>query len=245
MRNIEITLREILISIVIVLVMVGLGFFLAESIHDTVTSDNEKYFKALKVDNNPDLFDYAIRTDVGDMLSYGQFKANEPVSDRLIKGKYYSINKTEEHYTMHTRTVTYKCGKHTCTRTEVYWTWDYVGEEDFNTKTFTYLGREFNYNKIHFYNYEYYDTVQTSSHVRFKIYIIPREFNGTLYSKASNKTIKDNSLYANQKIKEVIDGKEHSADHWVIGFWIAWSILIAAIVFIFIALDNKYINNKR
>jgi hypothetical protein len=243
-RDVEITLREILVSVVIALLMISLGFFFAGSIHDKVSSDNEKYFKALKVDNNPDLFDYAIRTQVGDMLSFGKFKANEPVSDNLIKGKYFYIDKVEEHYTMHTRVVTYKCGKSTCTRTEIYWTWDRVGEDWKNTKTFTYLGRKFNFDKVRFGNDQYYDTIKTSSQVRFKIYVIPQEFNGSLYSNANDKTIKENELYANQKIKEVVNDKEHSADNWVIFFWIMWSVLIAAVVVIFVALDNKYLNNK-
>jgi hypothetical protein len=145
---------------------------------------------------------------------------------------------------MHTRVVSYKCGKHTCHRTEIYWTWDKVGEDWSNTKTFTYLGRKFNYDKVNFYNDQYYDTIKTSSHVRFKYYVIPQEFNGTLYSKAVGKTIKNNDLYANEKIKDVIDAKKHSADNWVIFFWVMWSILIAAIVIVFVVLENKYLNNK-
>lgn len=245
MRDIEFTFREVLVSIVITLFMVGLGFFLAETIHDNIASENEKYFKALKVNNDKDMFDYAIRTDVGDMLSYGSFKANEPVSDHLIKGTYFYIDKIEEHYTMHTRVVSYKCGKRTCHRTETYWTWDEVGSEEFHTKTFTYLGRDFNYNKIGFNNDEYYDTVHTGYHVRFKFYIIPTQFNGTLYSKAEDKTIKNNELYDNQKIKDVMNEKEHSADNWVIAFWVFWCFFIAAVVLIFMALDNKYLNNKK
>jgi hypothetical protein len=244
MRDIEITFREILVSIVIVLLMIGLGFFIAESIHDKVFSDNEKYFKALKVNNNPDLFDYAIRTQVGDMVSYGQFKANDPVSDSLIKGEYFYIDKVEEHYRMHTRVVSYKCGKHTCTRTETYWTWDKVDENWSNTKTFTYLGRKFNYDVVNFYNDQYYDTVNSGFHVRFKFYVIPTKFDGTLYSKSVDKTIKENSLYANQKINEVINDKEHSADYLVTFFWVMWGSLIVVIVVVFVVLENKFLNNK-
>lgn len=243
-NNFEITKREILVSIVIILTMLGLGFFIADSIHSKVTEDSEKYFKALKVDNDPNLFDYAIRTEVGDVLSYGKFKANEPVSDKLIKGKYFTINKTEEHYTMHTRTVSYKCGKSTCTRTETYWTWDYYDDETISTKTFNYLGKDFDYNKINFNNYKYKETVKTSSHVRFVFDVIPIEFNGTLFAKHINKTITDTNLYTGENIKKVITEKEHSADNWVIVFWISWVLLIAIIVVIFVALDNRYINNE-
>lgn len=244
MRDIEFTFREILVSVVIALLMLGLGFFIAESIRDKVSSDNEKYFKALKINNQAELFDYAIRTEVGDVLSFGQFKANQPISDRLIKGKYFAINKTEEHYTMHTRTVSYKCGKHTCHRTETYWTWDEVGNEKFTTKTFSFLGRNFNYNLIDFHNYDYIDTVKTSSYVRFKFDGIPLEFKGTLFSNTKNNTIKENVLFPSESIKEVINDKENSAGEWVIGFWVAWSIFIIAGVIGFMALENRYLNNN-
>lgn len=244
-RQVEVTMREVLASIVIVLIMVGAGFFIADTIHDNLTSDNEKYFKALKIDNNPNLFDYSIRTEVGDMLSYGTFKAKQPVSDALVKGKYFAMEKTEEHYTMHTRTVSYKCGKSTCFRTEVYWTWDEVGSEIFTTKTFTFLGRTFDYNKVNFHHYQYLDTIHTDYHVRFQFYVIPTEFKGTLYSIAKDKTIKDNTLYANQKIKEVMNDIEHDADKWVLFFWIGWIVLILIIVVVFWVLENKYLNNHK
>lgn len=244
MRDFEITIREILVSIVIVLLMIGLGFFIAESIHDKITSDSEVYFKSLKVNKDQELFDYAIRTEVGDMLSFGKFKAYEPVSDSLINGKFFAINKVEEHYTMHTRTVSYKCGKSTCTRTETYWTWDYVGETNTNTKTFTYLGKKFDFETVNFNNEQFFDTVDISSDDRFQFYVIPIEFNGTLYSKAKDKTIKENKLYSEQTIKQVIDNKKHSADFWVNWFWFGWGVLIVILVAVFMLLDNKYINNN-
>lgn len=240
MRNVDFTFREILISIIIALLMVGLGFFIAESIQDKVTSGNEKYFKAFKVEDK-NLFDYAIRTQVGDILSYGEIKANEPVSDDLIKGKYFAIDKREEHYTMHTRTVSYKCGKLTCYRTETYWTWDEIGRKQSNTKTFTYLGKKFDYDKVNFNNYIKIDTVNAGYHVRFIFYAIPEQFKGTLYSKAKDGTIYNNELYSGKKIKDVINEKEGSADQWVIIFWIVWIILILMIVILFMTMENKYI----
>lgn len=245
MRDVEVTPREVLVSVVIVLLMVGIGFFIAESIHNKVSVDNEQYFKALKIDNNPELFDYAIKTEVGNMLSYGKFKANEPVSDRLIKGEYFSIIKTEEHYVMKTRTVTYtdSNGK-TKTRTETYWEWDEVDEEQFKTDTFNYLGRNFKYKIVPFRNYKYKETVKTSSHVRFIFYVIPEEFNGTLYSKAKSKTITDTKLYSGDNIKDVIADKEGSADNAVLIFWICWILLTSIIVVVFVVLENRYINDN-
>lgn len=245
MSNIEITKREILVGIVIGLIMITLGFFLATSIHNSVSESNEKYFKALKVDNNPDMFNYAINTEIGDMVSYGKFKASEPVSDDMIDGKYFSIRKIEQHYVMKTRTVTYtdSNGK-TKTRTETYWEWDEVNREYFNTKTFEYLGETFDHDFISIDHYEYKDTIKVSSHVRYKIYTIPSEFNAALYSKAVDKTIKDNQIYPHDTIETLVDKKEKSADTSVIIFWIAWVLMTIGAIIGFVALDNKYLNDK-
>lgn len=245
MKDIEITLREMLVSIVIILIMIGLGFMLAEKIHDAASSESEKYFKSLKVNNDPELFNYSLRTEVGYMTSQGTFKANEPVSDKLIKGKYFSIIKDEEHYVMKTRTVTYTDSKgETRTKTETYWEWDWVDRKKSNTKSFSYLGKDFKYNKIKFKNHSHKKTVKTSSHVRFQIYVIPKEFNGTLFSKAEGKTINDNVLYEGKSIKDVMKQKENAAENYVTGFWIAWIFLIILVTVVFVALENRYINNN-
>lgn len=243
--GIEITKREALLSVVGVLILTGLGFFIATSIHDKVWTDNEKYFKALSIDNDADTFDYALETEVGNALSFGRVTANEPVTDKLIKGGYYAIQKDEEHYTMHTRTVSYKCGKKsTCHRTETYWTWDFVDRESKATKTFKFLGKDFDRKKVDFHNYEYTDTVKTSPHVRYVFSTIPKSFTGTLFANISDNTIKDTNFFHNMDIKSVKQSKEKSADHWVIGFWWMWGILITTLVIIFVALDNRYINGK-
>lgn len=247
MRNIGITKREILVSVIIVLLMVGLGYFISTAIHNNVTVGNEKYFKALQVDDNPELFNYAIETQVGGVLSYGVFKANESVTDSLIEGEYFSMIKNEEHYVMKTRVVTYvDSDGNSKTRTETYWEWDVVKRELFITKTFEYLGRDFNFSTVEFNNHRYNDTVKKKafSDVRWVYYTIPKEFNATLYSQAESKTIKKNEIYPNQTIEALIAKVEKGADSAVIVFWIVWAVLIVIIVGIFVALDNKFINNK-
>lgn len=247
MRDIEITKREIMASIVIILLMIGIGFFISTSIHNKVSVDNEKYFKAMKIDNLPELFDYAINTEIGDMLSYGKFKANEPVSDPMIKGEYFSIRKIEEHYVMKTRVVTYTDSNgNTQTRTETYWEWDEWERDYFHTKTFNYLGRDFKKDRVKIDNYVYKDTVKKNSlsNVRWVLYVIPKEFSASLYSNAKDGTIQQNELYAGQEINRVIEKKEKGADNAVTMFWIIWTVLIVIVIVIFAILDNRYLNNK-
>ncbi|PTY93040.1 hypothetical protein [Heyndrickxia sporothermodurans] len=243
--NIEITKREVLVSISIVLIMVGLGFLIATKVHDYTMSSNEKYFKALKVDNDPELFQYAIDTEVGNLVSYGTVKAKEPVSDPMIDGKYFDLTKIEEHYVMKTRTVTYtdSNGK-TQTKTETYWEWEEYDRWYSHTDTFTYLGQTYDFDFIKFSHDSYIDTYEDGmfSDVRYKFYGIPSKFNGSLYSKATKKTIANNTFHYGQTIKQLMSQKENEASHMTIFFWILWTFVIGLAVFGFVALDNKFLN---
>lgn len=246
MRDLDITRRELIASIAIVFAMIGIGFLISTSIHNAVSTENEKYFKAVKIDKDEDLFGYAIDTSVGNILSHGILKANQTVSDSMVDGEYFSIIKTEEHYVMKTRVVTYtdSNGK-TQTRTETYWEWDEIKREKFNTETFNYLGKDFDFNIVKINHHKYLETVKKRglSSVRWKFYVIPKEFSGTMYSEAKNKTLSKNELYAGKAIEKVMEEKEKAADIAVIVFWIFWVILTGALVFVFIALENRYLNN--
>lgn len=247
MMNIEVTKREVLVSVIIILLMISVGFFLATSLHNSISVDNEKYFRALKIDNNPSLFNHAINTDVGNMVSYGTFKANEPVTDSMIDGEYFSIVKIEEHYVQKTRTVNYVDSNGTPqTRIETYWEWDEVGREYFNTETFTFLEKVFDYEKIKFKNYSYNSTVKphSFSNVRYIFRTIPLEFDAVIYSKAKSKTITNTKIHYNTTIESLINKKENEANETVIVFWVIWSLLIIVAVVGFVVLDNRYLNNN-
>lgn len=138
-----ITKRELLVSIAITLILIGIGFFISSNIEDITNENNEKYFKALKIDNDTSIFKYAIKTNIGYVLANGKIKALNGVSISDIEGTYFEISKKKEKYTKHTRQV-----EHTRTvsdgnggyktevyyTTEEYWTWDYAGEEKFHTE---------------------------------------------------------------------------------------------------------------
>lgn len=247
MHKIEVTKREILVSIVLVLFMLGLGFLISTKVHDVTNSSNERYFKALKIDNDPELFQYAIDTEVGNIVSYGTVKANNPISDPMIDGEYFELTKIKERYVMKTRTVTYTDSNgNTRTKTETYWEWEEEDRWKSHTDTFTYLGQTYDYDFIKFNHDSYIDTYKkhSFSKVRYKFYGIPVEFEGSLYSKATNKTITDNKFHYNQTIKDLMEQKENEANYMTYVFWIFWIILIGIAVYAFIALDNRYLNNS-
>lgn len=126
----EIKKREVLFSAIIVLVMIAVGFLISGAITEHMQREAEKYTTAVRVEDATQ-FTYGMKTDFGNALVYGELQAKEPVTDPALEGKYLTIRKVREEYTMHTRTVTYtdSNGK-TRTKTETYWTWDYAGSWD-------------------------------------------------------------------------------------------------------------------
>ena len=94
---------------------------------------NEKYNKAVKIETQ-DLFEYGMRTNIGNAFVYGDLLAVDTVTYPEIGGSYMYVEKVKERYTMHTRQVAHTRtvnGKtQTYYTTETYWTWDRVGSED-------------------------------------------------------------------------------------------------------------------
>lgn len=61
---------------------------------------NEKYNKAVKIEDQ-ELFEYGMRTDIGNAFVYGNLEAVDTVTYPEIGGKYMYVRKVEEHYTRH------------------------------------------------------------------------------------------------------------------------------------------------
>lgn len=242
-----ITKREILISIAITLILTGIGFLISSSIRNGIDESNEKYYKALKINNDEEMFKYAIKTNVGYTLAQGKVQAVEGVSIQDIEGTYFYIKKEKEEYTMHTRQVehTKTIGNQTYTyyTTEEYWTWDYAGQEEFHTTKFNFLGVDFSYGTINFYNESYKETKSGGHHIRYKYYVIPLEFEGTLFTYMKDNTINENNFSVNNTIENIIQQKENDVNTSNIVFWLIWIIFIGLIDFGYVYLDNRYLED--
>ena len=167
----SVTKREVLFSIVIICVMLIIGIVIAGNINDTIMEKQQEYITALQIDNDKDLFEYGMRTNVGNAFIYGDLKAVDTVTFDEIGGEYSYVEKVKEKYTRHTRTVTKTKtvnGKtRTYTDTEVYWTWDKVDSWDKHCEKITFLNVEFDYGKIHFPTYDYITTIKESSRIMY------------------------------------------------------------------------------
>lgn len=244
----KITFREVLVCIAITLVLIGIGFLISGAIENGINESNEKYYKALKVNNDEEIFKYAIKTNIGYTLARGKVQAVEGVSIEDIDGKYFKIRKVKEEYTQHYRTVEHTRTKSDGTTesyytTEEYWTWDFAGEEEFHTEKFNFLGVDFDYGTIEFHNESHLKTKDGGYHIRYQYYIIPFEFEGTLFTYINDNTINENTFSINNTIENIINQKENDLNLSKGMFWFIWIILIVFIDFGYMYLDNDYLED--
>ena len=161
--------------------------------------------------------------------------------ERKILLKFVYVEKDEEHYNPHTRTVTTTDSKgNTHTRTETYWTWDHVGSESIHSNRISFLGIEMDYKKIQTPAARYIDTIKKSSHVRFKYYGTPIESAGTIYTDLRDGTISDWSKFFDGSDIETAVKRMTASGTWI--FWIGWIVLIGASVYGFCYLENDWLN---
>lgn len=238
----EITKREVITGFVIIAFMVIVGFFISDNITDWQNEQNAKYQKAIHIEKDKDMFQYGMDTNVGNAFVYGDLKAVDPVTYDEIDGEYMYIEKVEERYTMHTRTVSYTVNGKVKHRTETYWTWDYAGSEDKQCKEINFCGVTFDSNKINMPSLYLIDTIKESSHVRYKYYGVSKEYTGTIFTKLSDHTIQDQTaFYENKNISEVL--KYKTTGGWNVAFWIGWIVLTAILTAGFYYLDNRWLNS--
>jgi hypothetical protein len=242
----SISKREILIGIAIIAIMIVLGLIIHGSIEDSLMLKHQEYNLALQIDNNKDMFEYAMETNIGNSFVYGTLKCLDPVTYDEIGGQYSYVEKVKERYTMHTRTVTetyYVNGKaQTRTRTEHYWTWDRVDSWSKHCNRISFLDVEFKYGEIDFPGSSYITTIKESSDIRYKYYGSPIECSGTIYSDLRNNTINKTEFHRNMNIQETL--KRYTSSGELVIFWILWILFILFAVFGFVYIDNHWLEDK-
>ena len=244
----DLTVRELLFSIVIVLVMLTVGFFLSEKIASANDEANQEYYQAMKINADAELFQYGMRTNVGNAFVSGTLEAVGPVSYPDIDGEYAYVEKIKEKYTLHTRIVTKTRmvnGKtQTYTTTETYWTWDRVGRESIHCESIKFLGVEFPYGTIGLPGAYYIDTVKGGYHIRYKYYGCDTSYDGTIYAKLAGGTINGAHFINGRNTEEAVDYMVGSGTASLVLFWVVWIALIGAAVYGFCYLDNRWLEDE-
>jgi predicted transcriptional regulator len=274
-HDFKITKREILFSIIILFVMIGIGFIVSAKISNYIAENNELYYQATKINNNAEEFQYAMETNLGNCLIYGEFKATEDIKIPELTGSYFAIKKNTEKYTRHIRAVTHRRGKTSYTTTETYYTWDNYDTEYKTSSSFEFLEKQFYTSDI---NLPYYQSISLNESTvsnkyqswiscgylynngdkwasvgdfRYSYSIIPTKFNGTILAKLQNNAMFNvNDLtkkidVENFTIDGLIQYKQDTEDTPIIIFWIVWGIVIGISIFIFYYFDNKWLEDKK
>ena len=239
MNNFKITKREVLFSAAIVCVMLISGFLIADSINTHILHEQQEHNTALRIEDDQELFEYGMRTNVGNTFVYGCLKALDPISHSEISGEYAYIERVKEKHTRHTRTYTTTDGKgHTTTHTQTYWTWDRVSSEEWHCKTISFLDHKFLYNDIPFPEAEYLQT-NTCGSIRYKFYVCKTSYTGTLYAVLSEGTVHNAKFYPDKTIEKTIEYL--NADWLLVLFWLFWILITIIVVMGFFYLDNRWL----
>ena len=236
----KLTKREIIASISIVAILLIFGCIISGKISESIMDKNVMYNKALKIDSQ-EIFEYGMKTSVGNAFVYGDLEILDSVTYPEIGGEYSYIEKIREEYTMHTRTVTRTDSKgNTYTEIEIYWTWDEVGKESIKSQKVIFLENEFNFSKFRNLRDTYIDTIQISSDVRYKYYGSPTKTTGTIFTSLQNNNIGDDiSVYENMNISETLNYLKSNFP--LIIFWGFWILIIIGCAYGFCYLDNNWI----
>lgn len=239
----EIKPREVAFSAAIVFVMLGLGFLIGGKISDHTAEENERYMTATQITND-EQFRYALETDFGNVIAYGELVAEQPVSADDLDGTYAQIIKTTEEYTRHTRVVTTTDSNgHTHSRTEVYWTWDEIDRERKSTESFSFMGVSFPENKFvtesHFQGEYIYDSIN----FRHYYEVTDAELTGSIHTQVKEHTIADeNRFWDGMDPQAVVDHAVKHANVPIAGFWVLWLALIGGAVYGFCTLENRWLD---
>lgn len=238
----EVTKREIIISIAIIAIMLVFGFSISDSITRSESEQFAKYNKALHI-TDTDLFKHCMDTNSGYAFVYGDLVALDPVTFEEIGGNYYHVKKVKEKYRMHTRTVTKTKtvnGKtQTYTEIETYWSWDEVKTWREQCKTVSFCGVEFSSNRFDSPYATYIDTIREDSNTRYKYYGAPITTTGTVFTELKDGTINEsNHLYMNTLPEELQKSLTQSS---VSGFWVGWIVLIIVVVVGFYSMENYWL----
>lgn len=237
-----VTRREILVSIAIVLVLLTIGSFFGGKIQDWEAERTQEYNTASKIDNR-DLFEYGMRTSIGNAFVYGTVKAVDPVTYDEIGGEYSYVKRVYEEYRRHTRTVTRTRtvnGKtQTYTTTETYWSWDAIRYDSKHATAITFLDVKFDYGKISVPSSDRISTQSAGHNKRYVYYGSPTEFSGTAYCELKENDMNVSRFYYGRSLEDAFTSAT-SSGLATFGFWIAWSVLTAFVVVAFVVQENKW-----
>lgn len=248
----EITKREIIVSIAIVAVMMIIGFPISDKITDSQNDRNAEYQKAVHIEDS-DLFQYGMETNIGNAFVYGDIEPVDTVTFEEIGGEYLCVEKIEERYERHEKWETVKDDEgNEHEEKKVWYEWETEDREEKHVEEIKFCGIAFPFGKIVLTEEKYIDTIKGDKvwswesdeyvKVRFRYYGIPTNHTGTIYTRLANKTISDGSrFYKDCTIEQALE--ICTAGTGIASFWIGWVLFTAACVVGFCYMDNRWLES--
>lgn len=244
-RGWNLTVREAVFSIAIFFLMLMFGFFLSEKIASSLDEQNQEYYQAVKIDGDTEVFQYGMRTNIGNAFVSGVLEAVDPVTYPELGGEYAYVEKVKEEYTKHTKTVDdydedgNKIGSHE----EEYWTWDVVGRDEIHCGSIRFLGVDFEYGKIRLPDSYYLETIKEWSDTRYKYYVVDVSYEGSIYADLRDKTINSAVFINGCNAHEAEERMASRAKGVMVGFWIFWIVLTGGAIYGFCYFDNRWLED--
>lgn len=235
----EVTRREIIVSISIIAFMTIIGLCIYNKMFNNHLDEVEKYNKAVKIENT-DLFQYAMETNLGNGLVYGKLVSIDPVSFDNVKGKYMTAKRVKERYTKHIKTVRHRDSKgHTYTTEEVYYSWDTVSTEYKQVSEIMFCDIKFDFNKLNYSpTKKYIKTERVSPTIRYVYYGSDRKTKGTLFANLKDETIQNAEFYNQKTINQTLSYVRQNR-LWV--FWLFWIPITVGLVWLFYYAENEWL----
>jgi hypothetical protein len=237
-ENFSLSKREIIVSIAILALMLTFGFMIHGAISDSLMLKYQEYNTALQIDEDTEMFKYAMKTNIGNSFVHGELKCVDTVTYPEISGEYSYVKKVKEKHTRHTRVIS--TGK--TSTVQVYYTWDEVSSESKHCEKITFLDVEFNYGQIDFPGSSQITTINESKDIRYVYYGAPTSCVGTLYSDLRNNTINNSRFFVGQSISNTVKSLESGYE--LVLFWIGWVFLTGGLIFAFIYFDNRWLEDN-
>lgn len=249
----ELSPKEMLLGIAVLLLALAVGIFINPFIKDTMMDDVREHMKALQIDGDAGQFKYARSTSVGNVLAYGRISSVHPVTLPELLNSYSMVEKVTEKYTRHTREVCDRRdddGDCVSSHTEVYYTWDTYHKDTFISDYFQFLSEQFAYTEMDLspqhrvalapdtvssvfldkvYDNCIYeeDKIWTSEgDLRYYYNFLPTEFNASMFVNFNVDNSIKARVYYERNRAQVLEDKDEAMKVFDVMYYLAWSIVL-------------------
>ena len=242
----EITLREILVSTLILAIMVGIGIWVSSPIMRGSTERYLDKMSSVSVTDSAE-FDYIRRTDAGRFVAEGTLSAVDAVTLPELPKRYTYIRKVQEEYRLHTETYTTTDSKgHTTVHTRTYHSWDEIRHWTYETETVNFLGQNFKAEEVFRYRPMKDTTIKAErkffqNDTRYVYYTCPEIYDGIMTGVAKDKVYNSPSFREGKTIDWYFKDAEASLQGGYILFWVLWILLTGGVITLFYCLENKWL----